>query len=68
MTLPKGTKNCITDVPDVQVGHVTLYEHLNETDTICTGVTAILPHSGNYSEKKSSLEMLLLMALGKRQG
>lgn len=68
MTLPKGTKNCITDVPDVQVGHVTLYEHLNETDTICTGVTAILPHTGNIFRKKLSLEMLLLMDLGKQQG
>ena len=68
MTLPKGTKNCITDVPDVQVGHVTLYEHLNETDTICTGVTAILPHSGNIFRKKVIAGNAVINGFGKTTG
>ena len=51
-TLPAGKKNCITDVPGVRVGHVTLQEKLGEKDAVCTGVTAILPHSGNVFLKK----------------
>jgi D-aminopeptidase len=43
-----GALNAITDVAGVKVGQVTL----NEGDRIRTGVTAILPHSGNaYLER-----------------
>jgi D-aminopeptidase len=46
--LPTGALNAITDVPGVQVGHTTIIRG----DNIRTGVTAILPHSGNlYREK-----------------
>ena len=46
--LQPGNGNAITDVMGVRVGHVTLVEG---TD-VRTGVTAILPHSGNlYAEK-----------------
>jgi D-aminopeptidase len=46
--LPTGPLNAITDVPGVQVGHTTIIRG----DNIRTGVTAILPHSGNlYREK-----------------
>ena len=38
-----GAHNAITDVPGVRVGQVTL----KEGERIRTGVTAILPHSGN---------------------
>ena len=38
-----GPHNAITDVEGVRVGHATL----REGDTIRTGVTAILPHTGN---------------------
>ena len=41
--LQPGTYNAITDVPGVQVGHSTIFSGEN----IRTGVTAILPHSGN---------------------
>jgi D-aminopeptidase len=46
--LPSGTWNAITDVPGVQVGHVTLFQG---TD-IRTGVTSILPHTGNLYQDR----------------
>jgi D-aminopeptidase len=46
--LPTGQFNAITDVPGVEVGQTTIISG----DNIRTGVTAILPHSGNlYREK-----------------
>jgi D-aminopeptidase len=46
--LPTGPLDAITDVPGVAVGHTTIVRG----DDIRTGVTAILPHSGNlYREK-----------------
>ena len=40
---PPGSKNAITDVAGVRVGHATVIEG----DSVRTGVTAILPHGGN---------------------
>jgi D-aminopeptidase len=46
--LPTGPLDTITDVAGVQVGHATI----NRGNEIHTGVTAVLPHSGNlYREK-----------------
>jgi len=46
--LPPGPLNAITDVAGVEVGHTTI----NRGNEIHTGVTAILPHTGNvYREK-----------------
>jgi D-aminopeptidase len=46
--LPTGPLNAITDVEGVKVGHQTIIRG----DNVRTGVTAILPHSGNlYREK-----------------
>jgi D-aminopeptidase len=46
--LPTGPLDAITDVAGVKVGHTTI----NRGDEIHTGVTAVLPHSGNlYREK-----------------
>jgi D-aminopeptidase len=46
--LPAGPLDAITDVAGVEVGHTTIIRG----DNIRTGVTAILPHSGNlYREK-----------------
>jgi D-aminopeptidase len=46
--LPTGPLNAITDVAGVEVGHTTIISGNN----IRTGVTAVLPHSGNlYREK-----------------
>lgn len=46
--LQPGELNAITDVKGVKVGHTTLIEG----DSIRTGVTAILPHSGNIFQNK----------------
>jgi D-aminopeptidase len=46
--LPTGTLDAITDVAGVEVGHTTLIRG----DDVHTGVTAVLPHTGNlYREK-----------------
>jgi D-aminopeptidase len=46
--LPTGSLDAITDVAGVAVGHTTI----RRGDDIRTGVTAVLPHSGNlYREK-----------------
>src|SRR6201984_678285 len=46
--LPAGPLDAITDVAGVEVGHTPIIRG----DNIRTGVTAILPHSGNlYREK-----------------
>ncbi|WP_397536395.1 P1 family peptidase [Rummeliibacillus pycnus] len=66
--MKKGHWNLITDVPNVHVGHVTLYEKLNEEDTICTGVTAILPHEGNLFEQKVPAASFVLNGFGKTVG
>ena len=42
-TLPPGANNAITDVEGVRVGQTTIVEG----DSVRTGITAILPHSGN---------------------
>lgn len=64
----KGQWNMITDVADVHVGHVTLYEKLDAEDTICTGVTAILPHGGNLFEQKIPAASFVLNGFGKSVG
>ena len=46
--LPAGPLNSITDVSGVTVGHTTIIRGEN----IRTGVTAILPHSGNLFREK----------------
>lgn len=66
--LKKGLRNTITDVDGVRVGHVTLHEKLNEQDTICTGVTAILPHAGNLFEEKVKASSFVLNGFGKTAG
>lgn len=68
MTLQKGNKNCITDVAGVQVGHKTLYEKRNDEETICTGVTAILPHDGNLFYDKVRAGCHVINGYGKTSG
>jgi D-aminopeptidase len=69
-SLPTGRKNCITDVSGVKVGHVTLDYPLTETgeDYACTGVTAILPHSGNLFKEKVTAASYVLNGFGKTTG
>ena len=45
---PTGPLNAITDVAGVKVGHATVIRG----ETIRTGVTAVLPHSGNLFQEK----------------
>ncbi len=68
MKLPKGTYNAITDVHGVNVGHVTLYEQIDEANTICTGVTAILPHGGNIFQEKLPAGCHVINGFGKTTG
>lgn len=59
-----GKFNAITDVEGVKVGHVTL----NQGDNIRTGVTAILPHSGNLFQEKVPAAMFIGNGFGKLVG
>lgn len=62
--LPTGPDNAITDVPGVLVGQVTL----REGDSVRTGVTAILPHSGNLFLEKVPGAVHVGNAFGKLAG
>jgi len=73
--LPTGPKNCITDVDDVRVGHVTLdfplqSDHNDDEhqDYACTGVTAILPHGGNLFREKVTAASYVINGFGKTTG
>ncbi len=65
-----GTNNCITDVPGVMVGHVTLGYPLDDKgeEFACTGVTAILPHGGNLFKEKVTAASYVLNGFGKTTG
>jgi D-aminopeptidase len=62
--LPTGQLNTITDVNGVLVGHTTLIKGEN----IRTGVTAILPHSGNMFLEKVPGTVFVGNAFGKLAG
>ena len=62
--LPPGQLNAITDVAGVRVGHVTLIRG----DDVRTGVTAILPHSGNLFREKVPGAVFIGNAFGKLAG
>jgi len=59
-----GTKNAITDVAGVSVGHATL----NQGDAIRTGVTVIVPHQGNLFQDKVPGAVFVGNAFGKLAG
>lgn len=61
--LPTGKRNSITDVPGVLVGHHTLRD-----GDINTGVTAILPHSGNMYRQKVMAACDVINGFGKSTG
>ena len=61
--IEKGKKNLITDVPGVLVGHVTLSD-----GDIQTGVTAILPHSGDLYHEKCPAASHVINGFGKSTG
>jgi D-aminopeptidase len=62
--LNPGRNNAITDVPGVKVGHVTI----TGSDSINTGVTAILPHSGNIFQNKVPAAIFIGNGFGKLTG
>jgi D-aminopeptidase len=62
--LRPGPLNAITDVEGVLVGQVTIWEGEN----VRTGVTAILPHSGNLFQEKVPGAIHLGNAFGKLVG
>ena len=59
-----GKYNAITDVQGVKVGHTTLIEG----DHIRTGVTAIVPHSGNIFQQKVPAAIHIGNGFGKLAG
>jgi D-aminopeptidase len=62
--LPTGKFNAITDVPTVKVGQLTL----NEGSDIRTGVTVILPDSGNLFQNKIPAAIFVGNGFGKLAG
>jgi len=62
--LKTGRYNSITDVAGVKVGHTTLIIG----DSIRTGVTAILPHSGNIFQSKVPSAIYIGNGFGKLAG
>src|SRR6266571_1842327 len=62
--LQPGPLNAITDVGGVSVGHTTLVRG----DNVRTGVTAILPHSGNLFREKVPGAVFVGNAFGKLAG
>jgi D-aminopeptidase len=62
--LRPGPLNAITDVPDVRVGQVTL----SRGDSVRTGVTAVVPHSGNLFQEKVPAAVYVGNGFGKLAG
>ena len=62
--IPTGRLNAITDVPGVKVGHETLIKG----DSIRTGVTAIIPQSGNIFQMKLPAAIFSGNGFGKLAG
>lgn len=63
-TLPRGTLDAITDVAGVLVGHATVVRAPN----VRTGVTIVLPHSGNLFRDKVPGAVFVGNAFGKLAG
>ena len=62
--LPTGPLNAITDVAGVEVGQTTIVRG----DNIRTGVTAVLPHSGNLYREKVPAAIFVGNGFGKLAG
>ncbi|MBO4327326.1 MAG: P1 family peptidase [Clostridia bacterium] len=61
--MQKGKRNLISDVPGVLVGHCTL-----SGGDVQTGVTAILPHSGDIYHEKCPAASHIINGYGKSTG
>lgn len=62
--LPTGDWNAITDVPGVRVGHATVVRG----DSVRTGVTAIVPHTGNLYRDRVPAAVFVINGFGKLLG
>ncbi|HEY8459284.1 MAG TPA: P1 family peptidase, partial [Blastocatellia bacterium] len=62
--LPPGKNNAITDVAGVRVGHATMISG----NDVRTGVTAVLPHSGNLFQEKVPAAVFVGNGFGKLMG
>lgn len=62
--LPSGKWNAITDVAGVRVGHTTLVKG----DSVRTGVTVVLPHTGNLFQQKVPAAVYVGNGFGKLAG
>ena len=62
--LSTGKLNAITDVSGIKVGHSTLIDG----DSIRTGITAIIPHSGNIFQEKVPAAVYIGNGFGKLSG
>ena len=62
--LPTGPLNAITDVAGVEVGHTTIISG----DNVRTGLTAVLPHSGNLYRDKVPGAIFVGNGFGKLTG
>jgi D-aminopeptidase len=62
--LPSGPLDAITDVLGVEVGHTTIIRG----DNIRTGVSAVLPHSGNLYREKVPAAVFVGNGFGKLAG
>jgi len=62
-SLPTGNRNSISDVNGVTVGHATL-----NSETVKTGVTALIPHQGNPFREKLMAAAHVINGYGKSIG
>ena len=62
-TMEKGKRNLITDIPGVKVGHFTLADGDKQT-----GVTAVLPHTGDIFHEKCPAATHVINGFGKSTG
>ncbi|MCC9166973.1 DmpA family aminopeptidase [Pontibacter harenae] len=62
--LATGEYNAITDVPGVKVGHTTI----KQADDVRTGVTVVVPHSGNVFQDKVPAAVYVGNGFGKLAG
>ena len=61
--LPSGKNNLISDVKGIKVGHTTLND-----GKIKTGVTALIPHTGNIFKEKLICSSYVINGFGKSCG
>lgn len=67
-TLPTGPANHLCDVPGVRVGHVTMTTATGYGSNVCTGVTAVLPHDGNWFREPVPAVTHVINGFGKTTG